>query len=117
MNGNKTIRHSRNSLGGYLKLKYGIGNHLASHICKEFGYLSTTPIDKMSSEKIRRLNKYTDPYGQRVLNQTVSHVSKKVKLGTTQGIRMRLGLPVRGQRTHTNRMRARRLNKSRIRNI
>jgi len=44
-------------------------------------------------------------------------VSRELKLGTVRGMNMRRGLPVRGQRTSTNGMTARNLNKQRGRKV
>lgn len=43
--------------------------------------------------------------------------SRDLKLGTVRGMNLRRGLPVRGQRTSTNGMTARRLNKQRGRKV
>jgi small subunit ribosomal protein S13 len=107
-------RRGQNTLSGYLVAKYGLGTRKAEIICREYGYLPTTPLSMISSEKLSSMNRITkeNEIVQRELN-TIS-VSNKVKLGTTQGIRRRRGLPVRGQRTHTNASTSRKLNKGRV---
>lgn len=109
-----TDRRGRNTLSGYLVTTYGFGTKKAEVICREYGYLPSTPLSRISSEKLNAINRVTkdNEAVQRELN--VRGVSKKVKLGTTQGIRRRRGLPVRGQRTHTNASTSRKLNKGRV---
>ncbi len=109
-----TDRRGRNTLSGYLVSKYGLGPKKAEVICREYGYLPTTPLVRISSEKLNSINRVTKETELVEQEFHTLRVSKKVKLGTTQGIRRRRGLPVRGQRTQTNASTSRKLNKGRV---
>ena len=54
-----TDRRGRNTLSGYLVTKYGLGTKKAEIICREYGYLPTTPLPRISSEKLNSINRVT----------------------------------------------------------
>lgn len=101
------------TLFGYLVSKYGLSAHRSNELCKELGFLPTTPFGQLSSENVSVVKLYSDVFisERSTMNR---EIHQKVKIGTIQGIRMRLGRPVRGQRTHTNGNTASKLNKGRV---
>jgi len=89
-----------------LKTVYGLGNFLSKKICKSLGFQKTFLLKNISDEQIFHLSQSVEEWNiplkgdlQRWLKQKID---KLVTLKTFRGIRHRQGLPVRGQRTHTN---------------
>jgi small subunit ribosomal protein S13 len=84
---------------------YGIGNTSASRICDEAGVSpSTKTFDLDESEVVRLRDVIQGQY--KVEGDLRREVQQNVKMlmdiGCYRGFRHRKGLPVRGQRTHTN---------------
>ena len=83
---------------------YGIGRTRAQKICDAAGVgraikmkdLSDTEMDRLRDE----VGKFTVEGDLR--REVAADIRRKVEIGCYQGIRHRRGLPVRGQRTHTN---------------
>ena len=83
---------------------YGIGRSTANKICASLGIDPSKKVRDMSEDELAALRRSV---GRIViegdLRRTVSmHVKRLVDLGCYRGLRHRLGLPVRGQRTRTN---------------
>ena len=84
---------------------YGIGSTMASHVCEATEVNENTRVRDLTDEEVARLRSYVE--GElRVegdLRREVSQdIKRKMEIGCYQGLRHRRGLPVRGQRTHTN---------------
>jgi small subunit ribosomal protein S13 len=84
---------------------YGVGRTLASLVCEATGVDEHTRVKDLTEEEVAKLRGYIE--GElRVegdLRREVSQdIKRKMEIGCYQGIRHRRGLPVRGQRTHTN---------------
>lgn len=84
---------------------YGIGQTSALKICEDAGVEKMTRVDNLADEEIVRLRQVlTD--GFRVEGDLRRDISMSIKrlmdLGCYRGLRHRRGMPVRGQRTHTN---------------
>jgi small subunit ribosomal protein S13 len=92
-------------LGTSLTYIYGIGNTRAGEICQETGIDPGTRVRDLTDEEIVRLRTWID-VNLKVegdLRRDVSQdIKRKMEIGSYQGIRHRRGLPVHGQRTHTN---------------
>lgn len=84
---------------------YGVGRTRAEQT------LATTEVDPdirvrdLSDEQVQRLrvhieNEYRVEGDLR--REVANNIKRKIEIGSYQGVRHRLGLPVRGQRTHTN---------------
>jgi len=93
-------------LGQGLTSVYGIGSFLSKKICKSLGFQKSFQLKNVTNEQIFNLTQLVDEWNyplkgelQRVLKQ---RIEKLTTLKTFRGIRHRQGLPVRGQRTHTN---------------
>ena len=84
---------------------YGVGSTMASHVCEATSINEDTRVRDLTDEEVARLRGYIE--GElRVegdLRREVSQdIKRKMEIGCYQGLRHRRGLPVRGQRTHTN---------------
>ncbi len=85
---------------------YGIGRTTASKICAETDINPDTRVKDLTEEEVDRIRKYIDEAHlmiegdlRRERNQNVKRL---MDIGCNRGLRHRKGLPVRGQRTHTN---------------
>lgn len=84
---------------------FGIGRSVSKVICKEVGLDPDTRVRNLTDDEVNRIRVFVD---QNVkvegdLRREISQdIKRKMEIGCYQGIRHRRGLPVRGQRTHTN---------------
>ena len=84
---------------------FGIGRTRAQQVCTETGIDSNTRVRDLTDEEVVRLRTWIDANlkVEGDLRRDVSQdIKRKMEIGSYQGIRHRRGLPVRGQRTHTN---------------
>ena len=84
---------------------YGIGPSIAERITKELGIDPSTRVRDLTDEEVNRIRQWVDANVKTEgdLRREVSQdIKRKMEIGTYQGLRHRRGLPVRGQRTHTN---------------
>ncbi|MGO8870625.1 MAG: 30S ribosomal protein S13 [Acidimicrobiales bacterium] len=84
---------------------FGIGRTTAQHICAATETSPDTRVRDLTDEEVTRLRNYIDANLQVEgdLRRDVSQdIKRKMEIGCYQGIRHRKGLPVHGQRTHTN---------------
>lgn len=84
---------------------YGIGPSSARQILSETGIDPDTRVHGLSDEDVNKLRRVIES-GFKVEGALRTEVSMNIKrlmdIGSYRGIRHRKGLPVRGQRTHTN---------------
>jgi small subunit ribosomal protein S13 len=84
---------------------FGIGRTTSLKILSETGIDPNTRVRDLTDEEVNRLRAYIDQ-NHKVegdLRRDISQdIKRKMEIGCYQGIRHRRGLPVRGQRTHTN---------------
>jgi small subunit ribosomal protein S13 len=84
---------------------FGIGRSTANKICAELGIDPDTRVRNLTDEEVNRIRTWVDA-NLRVegdLRRDIQQdIKRKIEIGCYQGIRHRKGLPVRGQRTHTN---------------
>ncbi len=84
---------------------YGIGTTAASQICAATEVDPSTRVRDLTDEEVTRLRSHIDA-NFRVegdLRRDVSQdIKRKMEINCYQGVRHRKGLPVHGQRTHTN---------------
>jgi small subunit ribosomal protein S13 len=85
---------------------YGIGKSQALSIIKKLGFACNFKTSKLSSEQIVKLIKLVENL-KLVINNNLKKskimITKKlIQIKAYKGIRKLKGLPVRGQRTHTN---------------
>jgi small subunit ribosomal protein S13 len=84
---------------------YGIGSTLAKHVCEATKIDEDTRVRDLTDEEVASLRSYIegDLRVEGDLRREVSQdIKRKMEIGCYQGLRHRRGLPVRGQRTHTN---------------
>lgn len=88
-----------------LRYIYGIGPTTAVKICEQLGIAAERRVNQLSDDEILRIRELIDR-DYRVEGDLRREVSMNIKrlmdLGCYRGLRHRRGLPVRGQRTHTN---------------
>ena len=84
---------------------YGVGKTTAQRICAATNTSPDTRVRDLTDEEVTRLRNYIDSNleVEGDLRRDVSQdIKRKMEIGCYQGIRHRKGLPVHGQRTHTN---------------
>ncbi len=84
---------------------YGIGRTVATRVCESTDIDPTTRVRDLTDDEVARIRAHIDSDLQVEgdLRREVSQdIKRKMEIGCYQGIRHRRGLPVRGQRTHTN---------------
>jgi small subunit ribosomal protein S13 len=92
-------------LGTSLTYIYGIGATKAEEVCEATGIDVGTRVRDLTDEEVARLRNWIDANlkVEGDLRRDVSQdIKRKMEIGSYQGIRHRRGLPVHGQRTHTN---------------
>lgn len=91
-------------LGISLTYIFGIGRSTAARLCAEAEIDATTRVRDLTDEEVNRLRSLIEV--EKVegdLRREISqNIKRKMEIGCYQGLRHRRGLPVRGQRTHTN---------------
>ena len=84
---------------------YGIGRTLAGQICEKASVERGTKTDQLSESEVIKLREVIERE-YKVEGDLRREVSQNIKMlmdiGCYRGLRHRRGLPVRGQRTHTN---------------
>ena len=96
-----------------LRKVYGVGRVKAAEVCRACGRRPSVKVGNLEVEHVQlmerwRMENVVCAAERRRLEYEA--VSRHLKLGTVRGMNMRRGLPVRGQRTSTNGMTARKLN-------
>lgn len=84
---------------------FGIGRSTSQKICGATGLSPNTRVRDLTEDEVNRIRGCVD---QNItvegdLRRDVQQdIKRKIEIGCLQGVRHRKGLPVRGQRTHTN---------------
>jgi small subunit ribosomal protein S13 len=84
---------------------FGIGRTTASRICEAAGIDESTRTRDLTDEEINKIRAYIDQHLKvegDLKREVQQDIKRKMEIGSYQGLRHRKGLPVRGQRTHTN---------------
>ncbi len=84
---------------------YGIGRPMATEILAATEIDPTTRVRELTDEEVAKIRAFIDGNlkVEGDLRREVSQdIKRKMEIGCYQGLRHRRGLPVRGQRTHTN---------------
>ncbi|NDB17746.1 MAG: 30S ribosomal protein S13 [Actinobacteria bacterium] len=84
---------------------YGIGRSRAHEILAATGISGDLRVRDLTDEQLVPLRDYIDAQFKvegDLRREVQADIRRKVEIGSYQGIRHRRGLPVRGQRTHTN---------------
>ncbi|HUC32867.1 MAG TPA: 30S ribosomal protein S13, partial [Ilumatobacteraceae bacterium] len=82
----------------------GIGKPTAQKICAEAGLDPNTRVRSLTEDEVNRIRVEVDKLTVEgdLRRDVAQDIKRKIEIGCLQGIRHRKGLPVRGQRTHTN---------------
>ncbi|MEW6103083.1 MAG: 30S ribosomal protein S13 [bacterium] len=85
---------------------YGIGPSLSKDILQKANVNSSIRVADLSEEQATAIRREIETSGIKVEGELRREVNMNIKrlieIGTYRGLRHRKGLPVRGQRTHTN---------------
>ncbi|MBX3187192.1 MAG: 30S ribosomal protein S13 [Labilithrix sp.] len=84
---------------------YGIGRALAKEICKKANIPENKKTEELTENEIKRIRELleTEYRVEGDLRREVQmNIKRLMDLGCYRGLRHRRGLPVNGQRTHTN---------------
>ena len=84
---------------------YGIGRSRANKILGEAGVSGDKRIRELTEEEVNQIRAIIDQQGMvegDLRKQVQMDIKRLMDIGCYRGLRHRRGLPVRGQRTHTN---------------
>ena len=84
---------------------HGIGRTRAQETLRETGISPDLRVYDLGDEELVKLRDWIEGNYKvegDLRRETAADIRRKVEVGSYQGIRHRRGLPVRGQRTHTN---------------
>jgi small subunit ribosomal protein S13 len=84
---------------------YGIGRTRAQQTLAETGVSPDVRVRDITDEDLVKLRDWIDANSKiegDLRREVASDIRRKIEIGSYQGLRHRRGLPVRGQRTHTN---------------
>jgi small subunit ribosomal protein S13 len=96
-------REKRTEIG--LTYIFGVGTTRAREMCDVLSIDRDTRIRDLTDDEVARIRQYIDANFRvegDLRREITQNVKRKVEIGTYQGLRHRRGLPVHGQRTHTN---------------
>jgi small subunit ribosomal protein S13 len=84
---------------------FGIGRTTAQNICAAVELNPDTRVRDLTDEEVARIRNWIDANLKvegDLRREVQQDIKRKMEIGCYQGLRHRRGLPVRGQRTHTN---------------
>ncbi|HLL52950.1 MAG TPA: 30S ribosomal protein S13 [Myxococcaceae bacterium] len=84
---------------------YGIGRQTARNIIAEAGIDPTTRTKDLTEDQTRKIREIIETNHKvegDLRREVTMNIKRLIDLGCYRGLRHRKGLPVRGQRTHTN---------------
>nr|WP_282572317.1 30S ribosomal protein S13 [Roseomonas acroporae] len=84
---------------------YGIGPKNAADICEKVGIADDRRVNQLTDEEVLKIRELIDREYRvegDLRRETAMNIKRLMDLGCYRGLRHRRGLPVRGQRTHTN---------------
>ncbi|HKY30730.1 MAG TPA: 30S ribosomal protein S13 [Pyrinomonadaceae bacterium] len=84
---------------------YGIGRSRSNSILKEAGVSLDTRVRDLSEDELSRIRAILEAQGEiegDLRKRVQMDIKRLMDIGCYRGLRHRRGLPVRGQRTHTN---------------
>ncbi len=84
---------------------YGVGRTLSNQIIEELQFDMNMKASNLTEEDIARINAYLQTkcvVEGDLRRQTQNNIKRLIGINCYRGLRHRLGLPVRGQRTRTN---------------
>ncbi len=84
---------------------YGIGRTRANSLCHRAGVNPDTRIADLTEEEVNKIRTILEAEGAvegDLRKETSMNIKRLIEMGAYRGLRHRRGLPVNGQRTHTN---------------
>jgi small subunit ribosomal protein S13 len=97
-----------------LRYIYGVGGKNSFLVCKKLGFSVNLKIKDLSKEQVNKLIKTLESLDIELSSELkkIKSLKKKtlISIKAYRGLRSNRGLPVRGQRTHTNAKTARKRN-------
>ena len=84
---------------------HGIGRTTARRVCTQLGIPAARRVNELSDHDVMRLREVIDRDHKvegDLRREVAINIKRLMDLGSYRGLRHRRGLPVRGQRTHTN---------------
>ena len=84
---------------------YGIGRTKAREICEKTGIPDDQRVSQLTDDEVMRVRELIDADYQvegELRREVAMNIKRLMDLGCYRGLRHRRGLPVHGQRTHTN---------------
>ena len=84
---------------------YGVGRTRSQQTLTACGIDFDTRVRDLSDDEVKRLRDFIDASFKvegDLRREVAQNIKRKIEINSYQGIRHRRGLPVRGQRTHTN---------------
>ncbi|MCQ4161194.1 30S ribosomal protein S13 [Roseomonas sp. GC11] len=88
-----------------LRYIYGIGPSNAKVICEQLGIPEDRRVNQLTDEEILKLRELIDREYRvegDLRRENAMNIKRLMDMACYRGLRHRKGLPVRGQRTHTN---------------
>nr|YP_010394053.1 ribosomal protein S13 [Peronospora belbahrii]DAZ88061.1 TPA_asm: ribosomal protein S13 [Peronospora belbahrii] len=110
---NKTISNSKSIIYS-LTILYGINKFQSLKICKNIGINPKITLNKLKNNHVNRLIVYINKnlkVEQFLRKEKTEKLNNLLEIKSNRGIRQSQGLPVRGQRTHTNSKTSKKLKK------
>jgi small subunit ribosomal protein S13 len=110
---NKTISDSKSILYS-LTILYGINEYQSKKICHNIGINPQITINKLKTNHVNRLTSFINKHlkiEQHLKKAKKDRLTELLDIKSNRGIRQSQGLPVRGQRTHTNAKTSKKLKK------
>ena len=84
---------------------YGVGLTSSQTMLESLEITPTTRVRDLTDTEVAQIRAYIEEHLKvegDLRRQTSQDIKRKMEIGSYQGLRHRRGLPVRGQRTHTN---------------
>ena len=88
-----------------LRYIYGIGPENAKEVCKKIGIAEGKRVNQLTDSEVLQIREVIDRdyvVEGDLRREVTVNIKRLIDLGSYRGQRHRKGLPVRGQRTHTN---------------
>jgi len=88
-----------------LQYIHGIGATKAKEICQKVSIPSERRVNELTDDEVLRIREVIDDeytVEGDLRREVAMNIKRLMDLGSYRGLRHRKGLPVRGQRTHTN---------------
>ena len=88
-----------------LQYIHGIGQHYAKEIIQKVGVAPERRVSELTDAEVLQIRETIDrdyTVEGDLRRETSTNIKRLMDLGSYRGLRHRRGLPVRGQRTHTN---------------